>query len=185
MIDTSNEMAGSGKIPHSCIGNARRMMVPSIEVQAKTMVQCVQNHTPRVLVVDEIGRAKEVEAARTSKYRGVRMIATAHGSLRSLINNKELRGLVGGLETVTVGDEEARKQKKKRSLKEICKQKTIRACPPVFDIVIDVNGENNEWVIIKDTASAVDDILDEKEHYAECRHRCKDTGNVKVGSVLI
>lgn len=185
MIDTSNEIAGSGKIPHSCIGNARRMMVPSIEVQAKTMVECVQNHTPRVLVVDEIGRSKEVEAARTSKYRGVRMIATAHGSLRSLIHNKELRGLVGGLETVTVGDEEARKQRTKKGSEELCKQKTIRAGPPVFDIVIDVNGENNEWAIIKDTASAVDDILDEKEHYAECRHRCTDTGHVKVGSVLI
>ena len=110
IVDTSNEIAGDGDVPHDCVGMARRMMVPSLNEQAQVMIECVQNHTPTVMVIDEIGRPAEVEAARTCKQRGVRMIASAHGDLRSLINNKQLRGLIGGLETVTLGDAAAVKE---------------------------------------------------------------------------
>ena len=82
IVDTSNEIAGDGAIPHSCVGYARRMMVKSLNDQANVMVECVQNHTPEVMVIDEIGRPLEVDAAMTCKQRGVRMIASAHGDLR-------------------------------------------------------------------------------------------------------
>ena len=112
IVDTSNEIAGDGNIPHICVGNSRRMMVKSLPSQADTMIECVQNHTPSVMIIDEIGRKREVEAAQTSKNRGVRMIASAHGDLRSLIKNKDIRGLIGGLETVTLGDAEAKEVQK-------------------------------------------------------------------------
>ena len=89
---------------HECIGYARRMMVPSLDRQSDVMVECVQNHTPTIMVIDEIGRPKEVSAARTVKQRGVRIIASAHGDLRKLVKNKELKGLIGGVDQVTMGD---------------------------------------------------------------------------------
>jgi len=110
VVDTSNEIAGDGMVPHACIGLARRMMVPSLDMQSAIMVECVQNHTPHVMVIDEIGRPKEVQAARTVKQRGVRMIASAHGDLRRLLKNKELSGLVGGVEHVMMGDTMAREE---------------------------------------------------------------------------
>jgi stage III sporulation protein SpoIIIAA len=85
LIDTSNEIAGDGSVPHPCIGDARRMMVPSLEDQHRVMIECVQNHTPQIMIVDEIGRPKEVAAVRTVKQRGVRVVGSAHGSLESLI----------------------------------------------------------------------------------------------------
>ena len=91
-------------------------MVPSLDDQADVMVECVQNHTPEIMVIDEIGRPAEVEAARTCKQRGVRMIASAHGDLRKLVKNKQLRGLIGGVETVTLGDEAAKKEAKKNGM---------------------------------------------------------------------
>lgn len=97
-------IGGDGTSPHPCIGLARRMMVNSLNHQYSTMIECVQNHTPHVMVIDEIGRSKEVHAASTVKQRGVRLIASAHGDLRSLVKNKDLVGLVGDLESVTIGD---------------------------------------------------------------------------------
>jgi len=91
-------------------------VVPSLDDQADVMVECVQNHTPEIMVIDEIGRPAEVEAARTCKQRGVRMIASAHGDLRKLVKNKQLRGLIGGVETVTLGDEAAKKEAKKNGM---------------------------------------------------------------------
>ena len=114
VVDTSNEIAGDGMIPHKCIGLARRMMVPSLDKQSSVMVECVQNHTPHVMVIDEIGRPQEVQAARTVKQRGVRMIASAHGDLRKLLKNKDLRGLVGGVESVTMGDGMAKEEAKRK-----------------------------------------------------------------------
>eukprot|EP00965_Chrysotila_dentata_P156599 5174456-Pleurochrysis_carterae.AAC.1 len=99
--------------PHRCIGHARRMMVPSLDDQSAVMVECVQNHTPHVMVIDEIGRQQEVDAARTVKRRGVRMVASAHGTLRDLIANPELNGLVGGVATATVGDAMAKERARK------------------------------------------------------------------------
>lgn len=95
IIDTSNEIAGDGKIPHPTVGLSRRMMVPNLDMQHEVMIECVQNHTPDVVVVDEIGRPKEVAAARTVRNRGVHIIGSAHGTLVGLIRNKELNGLTG------------------------------------------------------------------------------------------
>lgn len=184
VIDTSSEIAGNGDIPHPCIGYARRMMVPSLDMQVKTMIECVQNQTPSIMVIDEIGRPKEVEAARTSKNRGVRMIASAHGSVRSLIKNKEIRGLIGGLETVTLGDEEARAQMKIRGLKSLQKQTTVRAGPPIFDIIIELQrGKRHEWNVILNTAKAVDDILLGQMYNVQRRLRCANTGSIFIEKV--
>jgi stage III sporulation protein SpoIIIAA len=108
IVDTSNEIGGDGDIPHSCIGNARRMMVTKLSEQSNVMIECVQNHTPHVMIIDEIGRPHEVDAARTCKQRGVRMISSAHENLRTLMKNPQLKGLIGGIEVVTVRDEAAK-----------------------------------------------------------------------------
>lgn len=148
IVDTSNEIAGDGDVPHPCIGFARRMMVPSLGEQASVMVECVQNHTPEIIVIDEIGRSAEVEAARTCKQRGVRMIASAHGDLRKLVKNRQIRGLVGGVENVTLGDAAAAKEGKKYG-GGMQKTKAERAGPPTFDIIIELRrGEQHEWRII-------------------------------------
>jgi len=184
VIDTSNEIAGHGNIPHTCIGSARRMMVESLEAQAGTMIECVQNHTPSIMVIDEIGRKEEVLAAQTSKNRGVRMIASAHGDMRSLLKNKDIRGLVGGLETVTLGDAEAKALQKKRGLKELQKQVTVRAGPPSFDIVVELKrGKLHEWNIILNSAKAVDDILLGDKYNVQKRVRCANTGRIFVEKV--
>ena len=184
VIDTSNEIAGYGNIPHTCIGSARRMMVESLAAQAGTMIECVQNHTPSIMVIDEIGRNQEVEAAQTSKNRGVRMIASAHGDMRSLLKNKDIRGLVGGLETVTLGDEEAKALQKKRGLKELQKQVTVRAGPPVFDIIVELQrGKLHEWNIILNSAKAVDDILLGEKYIVQKRVRCANTGRIVIEKV--
>ncbi|KAJ0389978.1 hypothetical protein P43SY_011652 [Pythium insidiosum] len=99
IIDTSNEIGGDGVVPHSCIGWARRMMVRSLDEQASVMIECVQNHTVETLIVDEIGRKAEVNAAGTVRQRGPRLIASAHGDLSSLIKNVDLKGLIGGRQT--------------------------------------------------------------------------------------
>ncbi|KAL3786458.1 hypothetical protein ACHAW5_003525 [Stephanodiscus triporus] len=139
IVDTSNEIAGNGNIPHSCVGDSRRMMVKSLSSQANTMIECVQNHTPTVMIIDEIGRTKEQES-------GVRMIASAHGDLRSLIKNKDIRGLIGGINTVTLGDAEAKIAQKKKWMKAIDKQLTARAAAPIFDVIIEVKRDRlNEW----------------------------------------
>merc|ERR1711957_1022406 len=172
---------GDGNIPHSCVGSARRMMVKSLPNQADTMIECVQNHTPSVMVIDEIGRKREVGAAQTSKNRGVRMIASAHGDLRSLMKNKDIRGLIGGLETVTLGDGEAKDLQKKNGSKTIQKQLTTRAAVPIFDTIIELKrGRLNEWHVIPNTAKAVDDILLGKTYEIQKRLRCVNSGNIFV-----
>ena len=174
VVDTSNEIGGDGAIPHSCIGLARRMMVPSLEAQSKVMVECVQNHTPHVMCIDEIGRPKEVDAARTVKQRGVRIIASAHGNLRTLIKNREIRGLIGGIETVTLGDAAAKEESRRKgeSGGGISKSKTQRMGEPTFDVIIEVSrGNFNEWRIVNDVAQAVDNILDGRQYNAQMRIR--------------
>eukprot|EP00978_Attheya_sp_CCMP212_P042465 scaffold259043_cov51-Attheya_sp.AAC.2 len=191
VVDTSNEIAGDGMVPHSCIGFARRMMVPSSDQQSAVMVECVQNHTPHTMVIDEIGRPKEVEAARTVKQRGVRMIASAHGDLRKLLKNKDLRGLVGGVEQVTMGDDMARQeaQRKQRlagsangsEMKSFSISKVQRGGEPTFDVIVEVRrGARHEWKIVTDTANAVDRILDGGKYNAELRMRNPDTGNMTM-----
>ena len=137
VVDTSNEIAGPGDIPHECIGMSRRLHVPSLDQQARVMVECVQNHTPHIMVVDEIGRKEEVDAARTCKERGVRMIASAHGDLASLVRNETLCGLVGEIDIATVGDKLARKEAKHSGM--LQKLRLERKTSPVFDIVVELS----------------------------------------------
>ena len=136
------------------------------------------------MVIDEIGRKEEVSAAQTSKNRGVRMIASAHGDMKCLLKNKDIRGLVGGLETVTLGDAEAKALQKKRGLKELQKQVTVRAGPPSFDIVVELKrGKLHEWNIILNSAKAVDDILLGEKYNVQKRVRCANTGRIFVEKV--
>jgi len=181
VIDTSNEIAGDGDIPHHCIGFARRMMVPSLDKQSDVMVECVQNHTPHVMVIDEIGRPKEVNAARTVKQRGVRIISSAHGDLRRLVKNTELRGLIGGVESVTMGDAMARDEAKRKGHSGVSKVQAQRAGEPTFDIIIQLRrGAHNEWAIINDCAVAVDAILDGKKFQTQTRNRDAESGALRM-----
>ena len=183
VVDTSNEIGGDGTMPHPCIGHARRMMVPSLDMQSSVMVECVQNHTPHVMVIDEIGRLKEVQAARTVKQRGVRMIASAHGSFRTLLKNKDLNGLIGGIESVTIGDEMA-KEEAKRKNKPISKRKVQRCSEPTFEVIVEVQrGSRNEWRVISDSARAVDQILDGLNYKAQLRIRDPVTGTMRLAIV--
>ncbi|KDO23129.1 hypothetical protein SPRG_21070 [Saprolegnia parasitica CBS 223.65] len=172
IVDTSNEIAGDGDIPHPCVGLARRMMVPSLNDQAAVMVECVQNHTPEVMVIDEIGRPNEVEAARTCKQRGVRIVASAHGDLRKLLKNKPLRGLVGGVESVTVGDALAKEKQKKDDNGPLRKLLAQRGGEPIFEVIVELRrGQYNAWRIVTDAASAVDAILAGEAYEAQVRTR--------------
>jgi len=152
VVDTSNEIAGDGDTPHPAIGHARRMQVRQPEFQKDIMIEAVENHTPEVIVVDEIGTEAEAQAARTIAERGVMLIATAHGtSLESLIKNPTLSDLVGGIQSVTLGDDEARRRASQKTVLEREKQ-------PTFDIVIEIL-DRNTLAVYKDTAEAVDYIL--------------------------
>ncbi len=152
VVDTSNEIAGDGDTPHPAIGHARRMQVRQPEFQKDIMIEAVENHTPEVIVVDEIGTEAEAQAARTIAERGVMLIATAHGnSLESLIKNPTLSDLVGGIQSVTLGDDEAKRRASQKTVLEREKQ-------PTFDIVIEIL-DRNTLAVYKDTAEAVDYIL--------------------------
>ena len=152
VVDTSNEIAGDGDTPHPAIGHARRMQVSQPQFQKDIMIEAVENHTPEVIVVDEIGTEEEAQAARTIAERGVMLIATAHGnSLESLIKNPTLSDLVGGVQSVTLGDDEARRRASQKTVLEREKQ-------PTFDIVIEIL-DRNTLAVYKDTAEAVDYIL--------------------------
>eukprot|EP01135_Chromosphaera_perkinsii_P006727 Nk52_evm14s564 gene=Nk52_evmTU14s564 len=173
LVDTSNEIAGDGDIPHACIGNCRRMMVPNLEKQWSVMVECVQNHTVGVMVVDEIGR-KEVQAAGTVKNRGVRLLGSTHGSFQTLLKNKELNGLLGGTSVVTLGDKAAAARSGTTR-----KQITERAGAPVFDTVIQLM-DRNRCIVINNVASAVDSILDGQIPTVEFRSKDPSTGAIQV-----
>ena len=152
IVDTSNEIAGDGDTPHPAVGHARRMQVRQPEFQKDIMIEAVENHTPEVIVVDEIGTEAEAQAARTIAERGVMLIATAHGnSLESLIKNPTLSDLVGGIQSVTLGDDEAKRRSSQKTVLEREKQ-------PTFDIVIEIL-DRNTLAVYKDTAEAVDYIL--------------------------
>src|SRR6266702_2091479 len=152
VIDTSNEIAGDGDIPHPGIGNARRMQVARPERQHAVMIEAVENHMPEVIIVDEIGTEAEAAAARTIAERGVQLIGTAHGnSLENLIVNPTLSDLVGGVQTVTLSDEEARRRGTPKTVSE-------RRAPPTFDIVVEM-VDRHEVIVHSDTAAAVDALL--------------------------
>lgn len=152
VIDTSNEVAGDGDIPHPAIGSARRMQVPRPERQHAVMIEAVENHMPEVIIVDEIGTEAEAAAARTIAERGVQLIGTAHGNtLENLIMNPTLADLVGGIHTVTLSDEEARRRRTPKTI-------TERRGPPTFDLMVEI-VERDEVIVHKDTAGAVDRVL--------------------------
>ena len=152
IVDTSNEIAGDGDCPHPAIGKARRMQVRQPEFQKDIMIEAVENHTPEVIIVDEIGTEAEAQASRTIAERGVMLIATAHGnSLENLIKNPALSDLVGGVQSVTLGDDEAKRRGSQKTVLEREKQ-------PTFEIVIEII-DRNTLAVYKDTAEAVDYIL--------------------------
>ncbi|HEY5640134.1 MAG TPA: AAA family ATPase, partial [Dehalococcoidia bacterium] len=152
VVDTSNEIAGDGDIPHPGIGRARRMQVPSPELQHAVMIEAVENHMPEVIIIDEIGTDLEAAAARKIAERGVQLIATAHGnSLENLIMNPTLSDLVGGIESVTLSDEEARRRGTQKAILE-------RRAPPTFDILVEIQSYN-QVAVHKSVSETVDSIL--------------------------
>jgi stage III sporulation protein SpoIIIAA len=172
VIDTSNEIAGDGDIPHAGIGSARRLQVPRPDRQHAVMIEAVENHMPEVIIVDEIGTEAEASAARTIAERGVQLIGTAHGnSLENLIMNPTLADLVGGVQTVTISDEEARRRGTTKTV-------TERKAPPTFDILIEMVSRN-EVNIHKDTAQAVDTLLRGSKPRCEQRKLTPD-GQVEI-----
>jgi stage III sporulation protein SpoIIIAA len=152
IIDTSNEIAGDGDIPHPAIGRARRMQVSHPEKQHQVMIEAVENHMPEVIVIDEIGTELEALAARTIAERGVQLVGTAHGNrLENLIKNPTLSDLVGGIQSVTLGDDEARRRGSQKSVLE-------RKAPPTFDIAVEML-ERQRWVVHEDVSATVDFLL--------------------------
>jgi len=134
IVDTSNEIAGDGDVPHPAIGRSRRMQVPTPSQQHGVMIEAVENHMPETIIIDEMGTEQEASAARTIAERGVQLIATAHGNtLDNLIMNPTLSDLVGGIQTVTLGDQEARYRGTQKSVLE-------RKAPPTFDVVVEIQG---------------------------------------------
>jgi len=152
IVDTSNEIAGDGDIPHPGIGSARRMQVPRPELQHAVMIEAVENHMPEVIVIDEIGTEAEAIASRTIAERGVQLIATAHGnSLDNLLMNPTLSDLLGGIHAVTLSDEEARRRGTQKTVLE-------RKAPPTFDTLVEIRNRE-EFSVYHDTASVVDAFL--------------------------
>ena len=152
VIDTSNEIAGDGDIPHPAIGRARRMQVARPELQHQVMIEAVENHMPEVIVIDEIGTELEAQAARTIAERGVMLVATAHGNaLANLIKNPTLSDLVGGIQSVTLGDDEARRRRTQKTVLE-------RAADPTFPVAVEMHSRNR-WAVHIDVAATVDQLL--------------------------
>ncbi|MBI2321720.1 MAG: AAA family ATPase [Chloroflexi bacterium] len=151
IVDTSNEIAGDGDIPHPAIGRARRMQVPTPTQQHAVMIEAVENHMPEVIIIDEIGTELEAVAARTIAERGVQLVATAHGNtLENLILNPTLSDLIGGIQTVTLSDEEARRRGTQKSVLE-------RKAPPTFDALVEIQAWDR--VAVHDNVAETVDAL--------------------------
>ena len=149
IVDTSNEIGGDGDIPHPGIGRSRRMQVRTPNLQHSVMIEAVENHMPEVIVIDEIGTELETTAARTIAERGVQLVATAHGgSLDNLLVNPTLNDLLGGIQTVTLGDEEARRRGSQKSVQE-------RKAPPTFDVLVEIQ-ERDQLVV----HTPLDEVVD-------------------------
>jgi hypothetical protein len=172
VVDTSNEIAGDGDIPHPGIGSARRMQVPTPNLQHAVMIEAVENHMPEVIIIDEIGTDLEAAAARTIAERGVQLVATAHGNtLENLIMNPTLCDLIGGIQSVTLGDDEARRRGTQKSILE-------RKAPPTFDVVVEIQSWERVSVHPR-VADTVDSILRGYPVPAEVREIDKE-GQVRV-----
>lgn len=152
IVDTSNEIGGDGDVPHPAVGRARRMQVATPSQQHEVMIEAVENHNPEVIVIDEIGRELEAAAARTIAERGVQLIGTAHGNtLENLLLNPTLSDLVGGIESVTLSDEEARRRGTQKTVLE-------RRSLPTFDVLIEIQNRDR-LAVHSDVAAAVDSLL--------------------------
>jgi stage III sporulation protein SpoIIIAA len=172
IIDTSNEIAGDGDIPHPAIGRARRMQVARPELQHQVMIEAVENHMPEVIVIDEIGTELEALAARTIAERGVQLVGTAHGNrIENLIKNPTLSDLVGGIQAVTLGDDEARRRGSQKTVLE-------RKAPPTFDIAIEML-ERQRWVVHESVSDTVDDLLRGRQPNPQVR-TVHDNGKVTI-----
>ncbi len=162
IIDTSNEIAGDGDIPHPAIGRARRMQVAYPELQHQVMIEAVENHMPEVIIIDEIGTELEALAARTIAERGVQLVGTAHGNyLESLIKNPVLSDLIGGIQYVTLGDDEAKRRGTQKSILE-------RKASPAFQVAIEIHAINS-WVVHEKVDQIVDQILQGACVLTQCR----------------
>lgn len=169
VVDTSNEIAGDGDVPHPGIGRARRMQVPSPDEQHAVMIEAVENHMPQVIVIDEIGTTAEALAARTIAERGVQLIATAHGNtLENLLQNPTLSDLVGGIQPVTLSDEEARRRGTQKTVLE-------RKAPPTFGVLIEIQ-EKDRLAVHHDVAEVVDRFLRDVPPRPELRTRTEGGG---------
>nr|YP_009397262.1 hypothetical protein [Thuretia quercifolia]ARW66448.1 hypothetical protein [Thuretia quercifolia] len=172
IIDTSNEIAGDGDVPHPAIGRARRMQVARPELQHQVMIEAVENHMPEVIIIDEIGTELEALAARTIAERGVQLVGTAHGNyLESVIKNPILSDLIGGIQYVTLGDDEA---KRRGSQKSVLERKTL----PAFQVAIEIH-ELNSWVVHEKVDQVVDKILQGSFLYIQ-RRKLNSDGSISI-----
>ncbi len=164
IVDTSNEIAGDGDVPHSGIGHSRRMPVPDPHLQHNVMIEAVENHMPQVIVIDEIGTEAETFAARTIAERGVQLIGTAHGqTLENLLMNPTLSDLIGGISAVTLSDEEARRRGTRKTVLE-------RKQPPTFDVVVEIQ-DRDRLAIHQNVGEVVDALLRGYQPQPEVRQR--------------
>jgi stage III sporulation protein SpoIIIAA len=171
IVDTSNEIGGDGDVPHPAVGRARRMQVAQPALQHEVMIEAVENHNPQIIVIDEIGRELEAQAARTIAERGVQLIGTAHGNtLENLMLNPTLADLIGGIESVTLSDEEARRRGTQKTVLE-------RRAPPTFDVLIEIQ-DRHSLAVHHDVAVAVDALLRGRPKAPELRHMVE--GEIKI-----
>ena len=172
IVDTSNEIAGDGDVPHPAIGRARRMQVRKPSLQHEVMIEAVENHNPEVIVIDEIGRELEAVAARTIAERGVQLVGTAHGNtLENLLLNPTLSDLLGGIESVTLSDEEARRRGTQKTVLE-------RRAAPTFDVLIEIQ-DREKLAVHRDVSAAVDALLRGVAPPTESRFR-DDQGELQI-----
>ncbi len=172
IVDTSNEIAGDGDVPHPAIGRARRMQVAKVEQQHDVMIEAVENHMPEVVVIDEIGRVEEAQAARTIAERGVQLVATVHGNtLDNLLANPSMSDLIGGIQAVTLSDEEARRRGTQKTVLE-------RKAPPTFDVVVEM-VERDRITVRRPVADVVDQLLRGYDVPPEVRFR-DENGDIVV-----
>lgn len=172
IVDTSNEIAGDGDIPHPAIGRARRMQVAKPNLQHEVMIEAVENHMPEVIIIDEIGRQLEAEAARTIAERGVQLVGTAHGiTLENLLINPTLSDLVGGIDSVTLSDDEARRRGTQKTVLE-------RRSPPTFDVLVEIQ-DRQTFAVHHNVARAVDMLLRQKPIPPEIRYR-NELGEIQI-----
>ncbi|MDX2076848.1 MAG: AAA family ATPase [bacterium] len=176
IVDTSNEIGGDGDVPHPAVGKSRRMQVNSPEKQHEVMIEAVENHNPEVIVIDEIGRELETTAARTIAERGVQLVGTAHGNaLENLMLNPTLSDLIGGIESVTLSDDEARRRGTQKTVLE-------RRAPPTFDVLVEIQTRDR-MIVHTSVSDSVDGILRGRVLPAELRTRDQN-GEIHIEMIL-